>query len=54
MLAGTAEQTSATGAGVDSEEVPSHGHPQSISLVIPPLGMLVLKIGNPATTKARE
>jgi 1,4-alpha-glucan branching enzyme len=42
------------GGGVDSEEVPSHGHLQSISLVIPPLGMLVLKIGNPATIEARE
>jgi 1,4-alpha-glucan branching enzyme len=33
------------GGGVDTEAVPSHGHSQSISLVVPPLGMLVLKIG---------
>ncbi len=31
--------------GVDTEPVPSHGHAQSISLTLPPLGMLVLKIG---------
>ena len=31
--------------GVDTESIPSHGHPQSISLTLPPLGMLVLKAG---------
>ncbi len=31
--------------GVDTEPVPSHGHAQSVSLTLPPLGMLVLKIG---------
>jgi 1,4-alpha-glucan branching enzyme len=31
------------GGGVYSEPVPSHGHPQSISLRLPPLGMLLLK-----------
>jgi 1,4-alpha-glucan branching enzyme len=28
---------------VKTEEVPFHGHPQSLSLVLPPLGILVLK-----------
>ncbi len=31
--------------GVDTDPVPSHGHTQSLSLTLPPLGMLVLKIG---------
>jgi 1,4-alpha-glucan branching enzyme len=31
------------GGGVTSEPVPSHGHPHSIRLVLPPLAGLVLK-----------
>ena len=31
--------------GVDTKAIPSHGHPQSVSLTLPPLGMLVLKAG---------
>ncbi len=41
--------------GVYSEPTPSHGHPQSLSLTIPPLGMLVLKavtVGAPAAKPA--
>ena len=29
--------------GVTSEPVAAHGHPQSITLVLPPLGGLILK-----------
>jgi 1,4-alpha-glucan branching enzyme len=29
--------------GTYSEPIPMHGHPQSISVRIPPLGMLILR-----------
>jgi 1,4-alpha-glucan branching enzyme len=29
--------------GVQSEEIASHGHPHSITLTLPPLGVLILK-----------
>jgi 1,4-alpha-glucan branching enzyme len=29
--------------GLYSEPIPAHGHPQSVSLTLPPLGMLILK-----------
>ncbi len=32
------------GGGVDTELIPSHGHAQSLSLTVPPLGVLVLKV----------
>jgi len=32
------------GGGVDTESIPSHGHIQSLSLTVPPLGVLVLKV----------
>ncbi len=32
------------GGGVETEAIPSHGQAQSISLTIPPLGVLVLKV----------
>lgn len=38
------------GGGVDSEPTASHGFPQSLSLALPPLGLLVLK-GSPASAR---
>jgi 1,4-alpha-glucan branching enzyme len=28
---------------VETEPVPAHGHPQSVRLTLPPLGMVVMK-----------
>jgi len=31
--------------GMDADDVPSHGHPQSLNLIVPPLGAVFLKNG---------
>jgi 1,4-alpha-glucan branching enzyme len=33
------------GGGLHTEPIPSHGHPQSLNLTLPPLGGLILKLG---------
>ena len=32
------------GSGVDTEDVPWHGYPQSLPLTLPPLGTIMLKL----------
>ncbi|MBI2834006.1 MAG: 1,4-alpha-glucan branching protein GlgB [Acidobacteria bacterium] len=40
------------GGSVDSDPVPQHGHPQSLSLVLPPVSCLVFKINRAAAAAA--
>jgi 1,4-alpha-glucan branching enzyme len=38
---------------VSFEDEPAHGHPQSVSLSLPPLGMLILKPTSPSSSGRR-